>query len=504
MNHFIALYFFVIAVLLSGLFYIARTSGDTTSHQQSRRYWSVALTLDVAGVLLFCAFFMILDPLAEPRSIGTLANTALFGAFVYQALSFRALRQKVSLTGSRVACAVVIVFGVLWQSSRGLATAEVKGLLFGLSTSALLVWQIVETYRNQQQLALSLPLRLVMATLVAELGWTLVRAWAFAGVQSPMIRTEQIPLIAIAATWLQLACKVVGYAAVTGYWVQVVTDTKTRVDIENQQFRVLNQQQEKLIADLGRLNKAATSGVLAASIAHELNQPLQSALLNHEMLAQELGAGAPSAAVGVTAEVRMGLDGATDRRDTEAIHELLAEQGESLQRMSAIIQTMRGVFSESGAKRQILDLYRLVKGLGPLISAQAEKNGIEVQYVQFGDGLVRVKASEVQQVILNLLGNAFDALIANHTAQPMVRITVTAHESWVVCTVEDNGPGIPTDLHEEVFKILKTTKNASMGLGLWLARYITQRNQGSIEISDSELGGAKLTVRFPSLKTVGV
>ena len=194
----------------------------------------------------------------------------------------------------------------------------------------------------------------------------------------------------------------------------------------------------------------------------------------------------------------------TDRRDTEAIQELLAEQGESLQRMSAIIQTMRGVFSESGAKRQILDLYRLVKGLGPLISAQAEKNGIEVQYVQFGDGLVRVKASEVQQVILNLLGNAFDALIANHTQQPMVRITVTAQESWVVCAVEDNGPGIPADLHEEVFKILKTTKNASMGLGLWLARYITQRNQGSIEIGDSELGGAKLVVRFPSLKTTGV
>lgn len=290
MNYFIALYFFVIAVLLSGLFYIARTSGDTTSHRQSRQYWSLALLLDGVGVLLFSLFFLITDPLAEPRSVGTLANTALFGAFVYQALSFRALRLNVSQTTSRIALVMVVAFGLLWQSGRGLATPEVKGILFGSASAVILLWQIVETHKNQQQLALSLPLRLVMVTIVAELVWTLARVWVFAEMTHPMLRTELIPPIAIAATWLQLACKVVGYAAVTGYWVQVVTDTKTRVDIENQQFRVLSQQQEKLIADLGRLNKAATSGVLAASIAHELNQPLQSAMLNHEMLAHELSA----------------------------------------------------------------------------------------------------------------------------------------------------------------------------------------------------------------------
>ena len=479
MNHFIALYFFVIAVLLSGLFYIARTSGDTTSHRQSRRYWSVALLLDAVGVLLFSLFFLITDPLAEPRSVATLANTALFGAFVYQALSFRALRLNVSETTSRMALMMVVAFGLLWQSSRGVATPEIKGILFGLASSGILLWQIVETHKNQQQLALSLPLRLVMVTIVAELVWTLARVWVFAEMTHPMLRTELIPPIAIAATWLQLACKVVGYAAVTGYWVQVVTDTKTRVDIENQQFRVLSQQQERLIADLGRLNKAATSGVLAASIAHELNQPLQSAMLNQEMLAHELNAGA---------------------RDAETIQELLTEQGNSLQRMSAIIQTMRGVFSESGAKRQILDLYRLVEGLRPLISGQADKHGIEVRYVQFGEGLVRVKASEVQQVILNLLGNAFDALISARTPQPLVRICVTAEETAVICTVEDNGPGIPDELHEEVFKILKTTKFASMGLGLWLARYITQRNQGGIDVGHSPLGGAMLTLRFPRIR----
>lgn len=147
-----------------------------------------------------------------------------------------------------------------------------------------------------------------------------------------------------------------------------------------------------------------------------------------------------------------------------------------------------------------MDLYRLVDGLRPLISGQADKHGIEVRYVQFGEGLVRIKASEVQQVILNLLGNAFDALIAAGTAQPLVRITVAAEETAVICTVEDNGPGIPDELHDEVFKILKTTKFASMGLGLWLARYITQRNQGRIDVGHSPLGGAMLTIRFPRIR----
>ena len=106
----------------------------------------------------------------------------------------------------------------------------------------------------------------------------------------------------------------------------------------------------------------------------------------------------------------------------------------------------------------------------------------------------------MQQVILNLVGNAFDALISHKTQQPVVHISVTCEGNQVVCSVADNGPGIAHDMHEEVFKILKTTKNSGMGLGLWLARYITERNQGSIHVSTSEWGGACMSIRMPQVR----
>lgn len=265
------------------------------------------------------------------------------------------------------------------------------------------------------------------------------------------------------------------YAAINGYWAEVIAAEKARADFENEQFRVLSAKQEKLIADLGRLNKAATAGVLTASIAHELNQPLQSAVLNHDMLEREFGA---------------------VQADREAVAQLLADQMQNLTRMSAIVQTMRGVFGESAAKPHIVALHKLVEDLTPLITPQARKHGIELQYQHAGDGRVSVNASEIQQVILNLLGNAFDILIERQTLRPTVRIQVIQEGEWVACTVEDNGPGIDEAQHEEVFKILKSTKNAGMGLGLWLSRYITERHHGSISVGRSELGGAKLTLRF--------
>jgi len=163
------------------------------------------------------------------------------------------------------------------------------------------------------------------------------------------------------------------------------------------------------------------------------------------------------------------------------------------------VSTMRGVFSESGAKPHPIDLFALCKNLDLLVNAQTNKRGIRIEYIHEGDTQIQARASELQQVALNLIGNAFDALIAHQTQDPCVRISVRRLDAQVVWTVEDNGPGIAPDLQPEVFNILKTTKSEGMGLGLWLARYITERNGGHITAGRSELGGAQFTLSFPAV-----
>ena len=160
---------------------------------------------------------------------------------------------------------------------------------------------------------------------------------------------------------------------------------------------------------------------------------------------------------------------------------------------------MRGVFSESGAKPHKIDLFALCKNLDLLLNAQTNKRGIRVEYLQDGDTHIHARASELQQVALNLMGNAFDALIASQTVHPHVRVRVRRLNNQVLWTVEDNGPGIAPELQPEVFNILKTTKSEGMGLGLWLARYITERNGGHITAARSELGGAEFTLTFPAV-----
>jgi len=475
MHQAIALYFFVVAVILLGLLYIAYPQRRHQVHSKPSLYWSLALAFDVFGLVAFALYFLITNGLVQTHWIGTFANTGLFASYVYQTLNFRSLRQEITHVQQRIAWIAVLVFGVLWQITKEMSTPNDRVLYFGLSSVLLLIWQIAEARKNKQTFANSLPLKVVVFTVNAELVLTVVRVVSFAGLSQPLLLAEQLPMLAVAATWFQYAFKTVAYAAINGYWAEVIAAEKARADFENEQFRVLSAKQEKLIADLGRLNKAATAGVLTASIAHELNQPLQSAVLNHDMLEREFGA---------------------VQADREAVAQLLADQMQNLTRMSAIVQTMRGVFGETAAKPRIVALHKLVEDLTPLITPQARKHGIELQYQHAGDGRVSVNASEIQQVILNLLGNAFDILIERQTLRPTVRIQVIQEGEWVTCTVEDNGPGIDEAQHEEVFKILKSTKNAGMGLGLWLSRYITQRHHGSISVGRSELGGAKLTLRF--------
>jgi signal transduction histidine kinase len=67
----------------------------------------------------------------------------------------------------------------------------------------------------------------------------------------------------------------------------------------------------------------------------------------------------------------------------------------------------------------------------------------------------------------------------------------------VMCSVEDSGVGIPEESQKDVFKFLVTSKSTGMGLGLWLSKYIVERNKGEISVGSSELGGAIFSIKFP-------
>ena len=140
--------------------------------------------------------------------------------------------------------------------------------------------------------------------------------------------------------------------------------------IESQQFKTLSERQEKLIGDLGRLNKAATAGVMAASIAHELSQPLQSLVLNIESSLDEMRQPQPNHSFVMAA---------------------LQEQSLSVSRMVEVINTMRGMFTEAETSEVKFELYEMIDRLAVLVNPQAHKRGIAVEYRRQSDGFIHVR-----------------------------------------------------------------------------------------------------------------
>jgi C4-dicarboxylate-specific signal transduction histidine kinase len=112
--------------------------------------------------------------------------------------------------------------------------------------------------------------------------------------------------------------------------------------------------------------------------------------------------------------------------------------------------------------------------------------------------MVMVNPSEIEQVILNLMNNALQALANSGTLQRRITIEAIKSGQLIRLTVSDNGDGVATEFKPQLFELLSTTKQSGMGLGLWLCKHIVTRYGGSIYYEDVAGGGAIFVVELPA------
>ena len=467
----IALNFIVLALIMTGLFFISKA--NYRSLNQSSRNWSIAVLCDASGMALLGGMFMAMQNFHDHTFWGTISNALLFAALIYQTLSIHALNAEITPLKRKLALASIALFAVGWDYIRPRMEVNQKALIFAGIALAILFWQVYEVTKRKEK---SNQLRIIFWSISGEIVFTVLRFFAISAYENTIVQIEDLPLLGVFSLWFQYGLKIVAYAALVGYWSENLAIQKAKTELENEQFKQLSTQQEKLIADLGRLNKAATAGVVAASIAHELSQPLQGVLLDSCIGLEEINHPHPN---------------------LDVLRSTLQAQLDNAKRMAQIVNTMRGMFTESGPADEQVDLFELIQNLGPLVTPQAKKMNIQLDYENQGQCVVRVKATEIQQVLLNLIYNAFEAFQETVKGQSWVTVSCTSEPGWVVCKVEDNGPGIAGMDHADVFKFMKTTKTNGMGLGLWLSKYIVERNKGEISVGSSPLGGAMFVIKLP-------
>jgi two-component system sensor kinase FixL len=234
---------------------------------------------------------------------------------------------------------------------------------------------------------------------------------------------------------------------------------------------------QELQSEIIHISRLSAMGEMASSLAHELNQPLSANanFLNaaKRMLEQE------------------------DRVDTRPI-EAIAKAAEQAIRAGEIIRRLRDFLARGEGERRVESLSRLVREATTLALVGAKEHGVRMQYALDPTAEdVLVDRVQIQQVILNLVRNAIDAL-RDHAGRRDLTIATRLRDGGMAeVSVSDTGPGLAPEVAERLFQPFVTTKSQGMGVGLSICRSIVEAHGGRIWIEPKQGAGAefRFTVR---------
>ena len=225
------------------------------------------------------------------------------------------------------------------------------------------------------------------------------------------------------------------------------------------------------------LDRQRGFGLVAASLAHELNQPLTAILANAQ------------AARRGTAEGRL---------DPDQSLELLEKIIFNTRRISGITKRISSFIRPTGLDPGPVDLGRLTREMLDLLEPDLRRHGIKVALPAAGSPvLVQGDAIQLSQVVLNILRNAIEAVQLVPDRSLQIQVTQSAGEA-LLC-IRDTGPGLAPELADQVGTPYFTTKEEGLGLGLSISTAILQQHQGSLTLRNAEGGGACVDIRLPLL-----
>ena len=342
------------------------------------------------------------------------------------------------------------------------------------------IWELIKYYKVERTIVVKW---LIFLTTFALLGETCRTLWVLIGSTQINFFLYAQDALALTLLWIGYGSTILVYVALGSFYLEKqiikeneITNALDSTKEENEKITELLKEKERLIYGLMKANKTAATGALSASIAHELNQPLGASSLNIQFLKMKLEKGLLNPELG---------------------KEILDSLEHDNKRAATIVKSLRSIFTEGESNAQEVQLGDLIVKVLDIVKPEIKSKNIQIQ-LRVDDGLViKVNPAEIEQVMLNLVNNAAQALANAGTLQRCIAIEAIKAGQLVRLTVSDNGNGVPVEFKSHLFELLSTTKQTGMGLGLWLCKHIVTRYSGSIHYEDAIGGGAKFVVEFP-------
>jgi two-component system, LuxR family, sensor kinase FixL len=286
---------------------------------------------------------------------------------------------------------------------------------------------------------------------------------------------------------VEVECRILGKAG-TWRWIMVMGAAAARradrmsgfyLDVTErrlQEMQVRAQREE--LAHIGRIS---TVGELSGAIAHELNQPLTAILVNARAALHHIG---------------------NPTVNLEEVKAMLEDIAADDMRAGEVIRRLRGLLLGGTVETQPVDMNRCIREVLDLEHSDLIVRQVSLD-LQLEDDLPAVIGDRVQlqQVLLNLIINARDAVADNSEDNRRIRIASKKEDGQVVVTVSDNGPGIADT--EAIFEPFFTTKNHGLGMGLSICRSIVTAHGGSLSAINNPGGGATLRIHFTASAPAG-
>jgi C4-dicarboxylate-specific signal transduction histidine kinase len=239
----------------------------------------------------------------------------------------------------------------------------------------------------------------------------------------------------------------------------------------------------RVSGEIARAARISMLGELAASIAHEISQPLTAIGSNTEATQLWLGSSAPN---------------------LDEVRELTARTAAEVQRAADIIHRIRAMVMHSATEQIRMAVNPVIEDAILFLGHELQRNCVGVS-LHLEDHLPEILGDRVQlhQVIVNLAVNAIQAMSDTEitTRQLLINSSLTT-DNWVRVSVEDTGPGIAPDWRDCVFERFFTTRSEGMGIGLPICRTIIEAHRGRIDLAScSNSCGAHFKIVLPSCLT---